>query len=91
MKSCEQAPEGSFGRAYSDFMAHRRFHADERPPVRFIDDAEVAYVATRYRQVHDLWHVLFDCHTSLAGETALKALEFIQVCDTGALWGRCLN
>ena len=60
-------------------MGARRFAADERPPVRFIDDPEVAYVATRYRQVHDFWHVLFDCHTNLLGEAALKAVEFSQV------------
>jgi ubiquinone biosynthesis protein Coq4 len=29
-------------------------------------------------QVHDLWHVLFDCHTSVLGELALKAVEFVQ-------------
>lgn len=79
MQTCRSAPPGSFGRAYGDFMAQRRFSASERPPVRFVDDARLAYVATRYRQVHDLWHVLFDCHTSLLGETALKALEFVQV------------
>ena len=79
MRSCVRAPEGTFGRAYADFMRHRRFQANERPPVRFIGDPDVAYVATRYRQVHDLWHVLFDCHTNMVGETALKALEFAQV------------
>jgi ubiquinone biosynthesis protein COQ4 len=79
MGRCHNASAGTFGGAYSDFMNRRGFHADERPPVRFVDDAEIAYVATRYRQVHDFWHVLFDCHTSLLGETALKALEFVQV------------
>ena len=80
MERCRSAPEGSFGHAYASFMAERGFEADARPPVRFVDDAELAYVATRYRQVHDLWHVVFACHTSLLGETALKALEFAQVC-----------
>jgi ubiquinone biosynthesis protein Coq4 len=79
LESCRRAPAGSFGQAYADYMSNRRFHANERPPVRFIDDPEVAYVATRYRQVHDFWHVLFDCHTSLLGEAALKAVEFAQV------------
>ena len=52
-------PEGTFGRAYGDFMAARNFNPDERPLVRFVDDPELAYVAQRYREVHDLWHVLF--------------------------------
>eukprot|EP00873_Tetraselmis_striata_P023860 jgi/Tetstr1/444124/TSEL_032022.t1 len=71
-------PEGSFGRAYADFMDSRRFEADERPPVRFVDDAELAYVVTRAREVHDFWHVLFDCHTNVFGELALKAVEAVQ-------------
>ena len=56
-----------------------RFSADERPPVRFVDDGELAYVAARAREVHDLWHVLFGCPTTVLGELALKALEFVQV------------
>lgn len=79
LNECAQAPPGSFGMEYYDFMKRRDFRADERPLVRFVDDAELAYVATRYRQVHDFWHVLFACNTTLLGETALKALEFSQV------------
>ena len=47
-------------------------------PVRFVDDEELAYVATRARETHDLWHVLFGCPTTVQGELALKALEFAQ-------------
>ena len=72
-------PDGSFGRAYADFMGSRSFRADDRPPVRFIADAELAYVALRARQVHDFWHVLFACPTTVLGELAIKAVEFIQV------------
>ena len=74
-------PEGTFGHAYGQFMGRRHFQADERPPVRFVDDAELAYVAQRARETHDLWHVLFDCPTTVCGELALKALEFVQVCS----------
>lgn len=78
LERCAALPAGTFGSAYADFMRSRHFEADARPPVRFVDDAELAYVATRIREVHDLWHVLFDCHTNVFGETALKALEFVQ-------------
>ena len=44
-----------------------------------MDDADLAYVALRNRQVHDLWHVLFSCPTTVCGELGLKALEFVQV------------
>jgi ubiquinone biosynthesis protein Coq4 len=50
--------------------------------VRFIADEEVAYAAQRSREVHDLWHVLFGCHTNVFGELALKAVEYVQVCET---------
>ena len=50
-----------------------------RPPVRFLYDEELAYVAQRSREVHDFWHVLFGCHTNVFGELALKAVEFVQV------------
>ncbi|KXZ41294.1 hypothetical protein GPECTOR_572g612 [Gonium pectorale] len=75
---CRTMPPGSFGAAYARFMGDRRFQADERPPVRFVDDEELAYVMCRAREVHDFWHVLFDCHTNVFGELALKGLEFVQ-------------
>ncbi|KDD73373.1 coenzyme Q biosynthesis protein Coq4 [Helicosporidium sp. ATCC 50920] len=59
-------------------MGDRGFRADERPPVRFVGDPEMAWVMARSREVHDFWHVLFDCHTNVFGETALKALECVQ-------------
>ncbi|PNW84693.1 hypothetical protein CHLRE_03g154850v5 [Chlamydomonas reinhardtii] len=78
LDACRAMPPGTFGAAYSQFMGDRRFHANDRPPVRFVDDEELAYVVTRAREVHDLWHVLFDCHTNVFGELALKGLEFVQ-------------
>lgn len=75
-------PEGTFGHAYAKFMGDRNFTAGDRPPVRFIDDIELAYVASRAREVHDFWHVLFGCHTNVFGELALKAVELVQVDDT---------
>uniref|UniRef100_A0A061QSH9 Ubiquinone biosynthesis protein COQ4 homolog, mitochondrial n=1 Tax=Tetraselmis sp. GSL018 TaxID=582737 RepID=A0A061QSH9_9CHLO len=71
-------PDGSFGQAYARFMEKRRFEADDRPVVRFVDDPELAYVITRSREVHDFWHVLFDCHTNVFGELVLKAVEAVQ-------------
>lgn len=71
-------PSNTFGGAYAKFMGDRNFKADERPPVRFVDDPELAYIVERARQVHDFWHVLFNCHTNAFGEVALKAVEFVQ-------------
>ena len=79
MRRAQTLPQGTFGRAYGDFMAQRGFHADDRPPVRFVNSKELAYVAMRSRETHDLWHVLFNCQTTVLGELALKAVEFVQV------------
>ncbi len=73
----DHAPE-TFGGAYYRFMRRRDFQADERPPVRTLSDPDLAYVALRVRQVHDFWHVLFDCHTDVVGEASLKVVEFAQ-------------
>lgn len=50
LAACWDLPEGTLGRAYAQFMGVRRFSPEERPPVRFVDDPELAYVATRYRE-----------------------------------------
>lgn len=78
LEKLQDMPASTFGGAYYSFMKNRGFHADERPAVRCIDDPELAYVATRVREVHDFWHVLFGCHTDVLGEAALKAVEFVQ-------------
>lgn len=72
-------PEGTFGAAYAKFMGSRNFSPDDRPPVRFMDTEDLAYIAIRAREVHDLWHVLFDLPTNLIGETTLKVIEFEQM------------
>ena len=72
-------PRGSFGRAYGEFMRTHGFDADERAAVTLVDgDEELAWVMTRYRQVHDLWHVLCGLPPSVLGELALKWFELVQ-------------
>ncbi len=87
----EDMPVGSFGKAYSDFMAINGFDADGRRPVTLIDDEELAYVLLRYRQLHDLWHTLFGLPPTVAGELVLKWVEMVQtglpVATLGALLG----
>ncbi|KAK7355736.1 hypothetical protein VNO80_14997 [Phaseolus coccineus] len=72
-------PENTFGAAYARFMGSRNFSPDDRPPVRFMDTDELAYVTMRAREVHDFWHTLFDLPTNSIGETALKVIEFEQM------------
>ncbi|GAB2280180.1 hypothetical protein Dimus_014818 [Dionaea muscipula] len=72
-------PPNTFGAAYAKFMGSRNFSPDDRPPVRFMDTEELAYVAIRAREVHDFWHTLFNLPTNLIGESALKVIEFQQM------------
>lgn len=44
-------PENTLGGAYAKFMGDRNFSPDDRPPVRFLENEEVAYVAQRAREV----------------------------------------
>lgn len=65
-------PENTLGHQYSKFADLN----DKRAPVRFIVDEELAYVFQRFRQIHDVVHVLTRFKTDLAGEVPVKAFEF---------------
>lgn len=77
-KTLNECAEGTFGAEYLRYIGDHAFSPDERHEVQFIDDPELAYVMTRYREVHDFWHVLADLPPSVVGETALKYLECLQ-------------
>jgi ubiquinone biosynthesis protein COQ4 len=49
---------------------------DKRSPVKFIADEELSYVYLRYRQIHDIVHILTKSQVDLAGELPVKAFEF---------------
>lgn len=68
-------PRHSLGGAYAHFMDSRGFEPESRLPVRFVEDARDAWTLQRYRDVHDLWHVLNDMPTNMLGETAQKWFE----------------
>ncbi|KVH99168.1 Coenzyme Q biosynthesis Coq4 [Cynara cardunculus var. scolymus] len=72
LERMKRNPEGRF-------MGSRNFSPDDRPPVRFMETEELAYVAMRAREVHDFWHTLFGLPTNLIGESALKVIEFEQM------------
>lgn len=71
-------PDNSFGKSYYNFMTKYNITPDSRKETRFISDSELSYVIQRYREVHDMWHVLFSLPINLFGELALKSVEFLQ-------------
>ncbi|GFZ10923.1 coenzyme Q biosynthesis Coq4 family protein [Actinidia rufa] len=42
-------PDNTFGAAYARFMGSRNFSPNDRPPVRFMEADDLAYVAMRAR------------------------------------------
>ncbi|PHJ22783.1 ubiquinone biosynthesis protein, partial [Cystoisospora suis] len=71
-------PSHTVGYAYMQFMDKNELHAGARQPVRLVEDPGLAYVLTRYRQLHDFMHTLYGMDISVEEEVALKLIEFYQ-------------
>lgn len=69
-------PANSVGRAYVGWLDREGVSPDTRSAVRYIDDAECAYVMQRYRECHDFYHAITGLPIVREGEVALKAFEF---------------
>lgn len=56
-----------------------------------MDDPQLAYVMTRYRETHDLVHTILGLPTNMLGEVAVKWVEAINcglpMCYGGAVFG----
>lgn len=71
-------PENTVGRVYGDFRRRYHMSPDVRDDVRYIDNAECAYVIQRYRECHDFYHAVLGLPPQyVEGEIALKAFEFV--------------
>lgn len=68
-------PDGTLGREYARFMDRRRFTPDSRDVVRFVEEPRERWLLQRYRDVHDLWHVLNSMPTTFLGELGQKYFE----------------
>lgn len=78
LPSLRELPAGSLGREYARFMDSRGFSPESRHLVRFVEDPCHRWVLQRYRDVHDLWHVLTGMPTTVLGELAQKWFEASQ-------------
>jgi ubiquinone biosynthesis protein COQ4 len=67
----------TLGRRYGEFMLREKLDPLSRSDVRFVDDEELAYVMKRYREIHDIWHVLLGFESvTVESEIGLKWAEF---------------
>ena len=76
MDRLRKLPEGTFGREYVTWMDENGYSPDGRPPVRYIEDSELAFIMQRYRQTHDFTHVLLGpIPPTVLGEILVKWFE----------------
>uniref|UniRef100_UPI00358E94F2 ubiquinone biosynthesis protein COQ4 homolog, mitochondrial-like n=1 Tax=Myxine glutinosa TaxID=7769 RepID=UPI00358E94F2 len=84
-------PPDTFGYVYTRFLDNNHVTPDSRAHVRFVDDADLAYVMQRYREIHDFLHALLGMPTNLLGEVTVKIFEAVQtglpMCMLGAVFG----
>ena len=76
LERLRKLPENSVGRTYAAWLDREGVTPDTRDDVRYIDDAEEAYVMQRYREAHDFYHAVTGLPVFAEGEIALKAFEF---------------
>lgn len=69
-------PSNTVGNVYCQWLDKEGVSPDTRLPVRYIDDAECAYVMQRYRECHDFYHAITGLPVIMEGEVAVKAFEF---------------
>lgn len=84
-------PDNTFGYRYAKFYEDNKVSPDTRKIVQFVDDAELAYVMQRYRELHDIVHTILEQPTTIRGEVIVKAFEGVQtrlpLCVLGGLVG----
>ncbi|KAJ3269056.1 Ubiquinone biosynthesis protein [Terramyces sp. JEL0728] len=73
-----QLPKDTFGFAYHSFLKTHNVSPDTRSDIKYVGDSQLAYVMTRYRQIHDFWHTLVDLPTTVEAEIGLKYFEYFQ-------------
>ena len=74
-----QLPPDTLGGAYHCFLSFHDYSPASRRPPRFLSSPMHAYVVQRYRETHDVWHVLTGCNTTVQGELTQKVFEHAQL------------
>jgi len=91
LEALSNHPPDTVGGVYYAFMKKYNLDPDSRDPVKFVDDPELAYVMTRYRETHDLTHAVLGMPTNMLGEVLVKWVEAVQtrlpMCIGGAIFG----
>ena len=70
-------PANTFGGSVARFLDLNGFEANTFPMIG--EDTEMAYLISRIRQTHDLWHVLTGYGTGVQSELALQGFMMSQL------------
>jgi ubiquinone biosynthesis protein COQ4 len=79
LEALAKLPEGTLGRAYSEFLRSRNLTPEVFAVPREIRNEDARYMAQRVRQTHDLWHVVTGYDTHVLGEIELQAFAYAQL------------
>jgi ubiquinone biosynthesis protein COQ4 len=71
-------PDGTLGREYARFIRDNGLTMDVFYPTPGVDP-HAAYMSQRYRQTHDVWHVVLGYRPDVEGEVLLQAFTFAQL------------
>ena len=73
-------PEGTLGRAYVDHLDQHGLTADSQAAqTTQVEDPTLAYLVRRFRQTHDVWHVLTGLGVAGHEEVIIHAFSFGQL------------
>merc|ERR1712071_14412 len=78
MLTSQRFKDNTLGERMLDQCERSNITLDTRRPVKFQNDEQLAYILTRYRQVHDFLHLILDQETNYLGESTVKAFEAVQ-------------
>ncbi|SBT77003.1 ubiquinone biosynthesis protein COQ4, putative [Plasmodium ovale] len=76
-KELKKLPKNTLGYKYMEFLETYKLHAHDREVSHFFKNINYSYILTRYRQIHDIGHVVYNLNISIESEAALKLIELI--------------
>ena len=72
LESLGDLEPNQLGRCYYEMLAKFDISPDTRVQVKFVEGEDNAFVMKRFRQCHDLLHLLLDAPTNFEGESFVK-------------------
>jgi len=73
-------PPGTLGHAYVEHLERNGISADyQAAKTRYVEDDQMSYLMRRFRQTHDIWHVLLELGITGHEEVVIHAFSWGQL------------